>query len=96
MGHILGEVFVWFFIDILWQGIGYATGSVIVPLFSLGRVQPGIWPSEAEKHGIESDDPFFYTKGKRRFMFANIVAASGMIFLLFVIGVIALAFNVST
>jgi hypothetical protein len=96
MGHILGEVIVWVFIDILWQGIGYATGSVIVPMFSLGRVQTGMWPSEAEKHGIESDDPFFYTKGKRRFMFANIVAASGMIFWLFVIGIIALAFNAST
>lgn len=96
MGHILGEVVLWIFIEVLWQGLGYATGSVVVPVLSLGRVQSGMWPNEAEKQGIESDDPFFYTKGKKRFMFGNIVAASGMVFLFFVFGIVAIVVNIST
>jgi len=94
--HILGELVIWLVVDILWQGVGYVTGSVVVPIFSFGRVQPGMWPSEAEKHGIESDDPFFYTKVKERFMFANIVSATGMVFWFFIIGAIVLAANLST
>ena len=96
MGHILGEVVLGIFVEVLWQGLGYATGSVVVPMLSLGRVQPGMWPKEAEKQGLKSDDPFFYTKGEKRFMFGNIVAASGMVFLFIVFGVVAIAVNIST
>lgn len=83
--HFVAEFLLLIITDLLWSGICYATGSVLILVISRRQVAPGHWLKK--KDGGESQKIIEIQKlsDSPRYMAATTVALIGLLFWLVVI-----------
>ena len=81
------EIFILFFIELLFWGLLYGTGSLLTPVISVGFVKPEKIESSRKlrKEIVRSRWPLLYHNSGTTFLRAEMVAIVGSLFWLIVV-----------